>query len=51
MAIDGQIVPIKWRHDDLNSSFVFTLEDGTPVTLGVGHTYVAITSNTETQYS
>lgn len=51
LAIDGKIVPIKWSRQDVNSNFVFSLEDGTEVTLASGHTYVAITSNDDTQYS
>lgn len=41
-AINGQIVPINWSRDSLRSSYVYTLEDGTPLTLGVGTTYVAV---------
>lgn len=43
-AVDGQMVPIKWYHEDVNGPFSFTLEDGTPITLGVGSTYCAIVS-------
>jgi len=50
LAIDGKIVPIKWSREGLRTNFAYTLEDGTPVTLAAGHTYVAITSNTDTQY-
>lgn len=41
-AIGGQIVPIKWSRKDANSPFVFTNTDGTPLTLGVGTTYVGV---------
>ena len=41
-AVDGQIVPVKWHHEDVKGPFSFTLEDGTPITLGVGSTYCAI---------
>lgn len=41
-AIDGQIVPIKWSRDSLRDSYTYTLEDGTPLVLGVGSTYVAL---------
>lgn len=41
-AVDGKMVPIKWEHEDANGAFRFTLEDGTPITLGVGKTYCAI---------
>lgn len=47
-ATGGQIVPIKWSRADANSPFTFTLEDGTPVTLRVGTTYVGIASDTVT---
>ena len=43
-AVNGQIVPIKWSRAALTSPFVYTLEDGTPITLGVGTTYVAVAS-------
>ena len=42
LAIDGQIVPIKWHRDGLRSNFSYTLADGTPITLAAGTTYVAI---------
>lgn len=42
LAIGGEIVPIKWVRENLEDPFVYTLEDGTPVTLGVGHSYIAI---------
>ncbi len=41
-ACDGKIIPIKWERAKLEDSFKYTLEDGTPVTLGVGTSYVAI---------
>ena len=41
-AVDGQIIPVKWHHEDAKSPFQFTLEDGTPITLGIGSTYCAI---------
>lgn len=43
-ACDGQIVPIRWYRDSYRSSFTYTLEDGTPLTLGVGSTYVGISA-------
>ena len=43
-AVNGQIVPIKWSRASLTSPFVYTLEDGTPITLGVGTTYVGVSS-------
>ena len=39
---NGQMVPIKWRRAGLNEPFVYTLENGTPLTFGVGTTYIAI---------
>lgn len=48
LAIDGQIVPIQWARDGLRTSFTYTLEDGTPITLASGRTYVAIVGDTDT---
>ena len=42
LAIDGQIVPIKWSRDGLRSNFAYTLADGTPITLAAGTTYIAV---------
>ena len=42
LAVNGVLTTIKWSRADRNSPFVYTYEDGTPVTLGVGKTYVAI---------
>lgn len=39
---DGQIIPITWHRDTLRGSFSYTLEDGTPLTMGVGTTYIAV---------
>lgn len=44
LAIDGVIVPIKWSRESVDKPFVYTLADGTPVTLKAGKTYVAISS-------
>ena len=41
-ACDGQLVPIKWSRPSAYDPFTYTLEDGTPVTFGVGKTYIAI---------
>lgn len=43
-ACDGQIIPIKWTRDRLRGTFSYTLEDGTPLTLGTGQSYIAVTS-------
>lgn len=48
LAVNGEIVKIKWSRDALREQFVYTLEDGTPITLGVGTTYVAVASETST---
>lgn len=42
-ACDGKVVPIRWSRDGNYEPFVFTHEDGTPITLGVGRSYIAIT--------
>jgi hypothetical protein len=41
-ACDGRIVPILWSREAENAPYVFTLENGTPVTLGIGKTYLGI---------
>ena len=41
-ACGGQVIPIKWSRDSVYDPFTYTLEDGTPVTFGVGKTYIAI---------
>ena len=41
-AYGGKIVSIKWSRDSVYDPFTYTLEDGTPVTFGVGKTYIAI---------
>ena len=43
LACDGKIIPIRWSHDDYDEPFTYTLEDGTPLELGVGRTYIAVT--------
>lgn len=50
MAVDGKIVPILWSHDSYEAPFIYTLADGTPLELGVGRTYFAITGGAETSY-
>ena len=45
-ACDGKIIPIKWSRAAVDQPFSYTLEDGTPLTLGVGRTYVGIYGNT-----
>ena len=41
-ACDGKIVPIKWSRKKVSDNFSYTLADGTPITLGVGKSYVAV---------
>lgn len=41
-ACNGQAVPIKWVRADSADPFSFFLEDGTPITLGVGKTYLGV---------
>ncbi len=41
---DGVTVPIKWSHAGTGSSFKYTLEDGTPLELGIGKSYIAVVS-------
>lgn len=43
-AVNGKIVKIKWSREDVKKPFVYTLEDGTPITLGVGKSYIGISS-------
>lgn len=43
-ALDGKIVKIKWSRADVKEPFAYTFEDGTPITLGVGKSYIAISS-------
>ncbi len=40
-AINGEIVPIKWSREDVSSPYTYTLEDGSPLILNVGTTYIA----------
>ncbi len=44
-ACNGQMVPIVWTREKTSDPFTYTLEDGTPLTLGVGKTYIAIVPN------
>ncbi len=41
-ACNGKIIPIRWSHANEKDPIRYTLEDGTPLELGVGNTYVAI---------
>ena len=42
LARDGQYVAIKWHRASENDTFTYTLTDGTPVTFGVGKTFVSV---------
>ncbi len=39
----GKAVPIRWSREDRNSAFVYTMEDGTPLALGQGKSYLCVT--------
>ena len=41
-ACGGKIIPIKWSRGEATDPFVYTLEDGTPLELGVGTSYIAL---------
>lgn len=41
-ACNGQIVPIKWSRNKVTDNFAYTLADGTPLTLGVGTSYIGV---------
>jgi hypothetical protein len=41
-ACGGKLVPIKWSRENATAPFVYSLEDGTPLTLGIGKSYVAV---------
>lgn len=41
-ACGGQGIPIHWSKSDRESPMVYTTQDGTPLSLGRGHTYVNI---------
>ena len=40
----GKAAAIQWSREDRNSPFVYTLEDGTPLTLGQGKSYICLIS-------
>lgn len=41
-ACNGQMVSIKWSRASVNDPFTFTLENGDPLTFGVGTTYIGV---------
>jgi hypothetical protein len=44
-ACGGKLVKIQWSRAGENAPFVYTLADGTPLTQGIGKSYVAIIPN------
>ena len=44
-CVNGVAAPITWSRTDEDAQFVYTYLDGTPVTFGVGRTYIAIVRN------
>ena len=42
LAMNGQIVPILWSRESLRSPITYTHGDGTPISLSVGNSYVAV---------
>jgi len=41
-ACGGRTVPIRWSRSGDSAPFAYTLEDGTPLTLGIGKSYIAV---------
>ena len=41
-ACNGQMMKIKWSRPTESDPYTYTTENGTPITLGVGKTYIAI---------
>ena len=41
-ATEGKYVPINWYRESEDDNFHFTLEDGTPLKLNIGKTFVAV---------
>lgn len=39
---NGQLVNIKWSRNSATQPFTYTLENGTPITFGVGSTYIGV---------
>ncbi len=48
----GRSVPIRWSRADAQSPFTYSLADGTPLELGVGHSFIGIIgkSGTSVEY-
>lgn len=47
-ACGGKMVEINWSRSGSNEPYTYTLADGTPLTLGIGKTYVAVIYNNGT---
>lgn len=47
-ACGGKLIPIQWHHENAEDPFTFTLTDGTPLTQGVGNSYIGICPLTST---
>lgn len=47
-ACNGQMVKINWSRENVSEPFVYTLENGEPLTFGVGSTYCAIVPTNST---
>ena len=41
-ATNGKIVPIKWSRESVSDPYVYTLEDGSPLEMDVGNSYIAV---------
>ena len=41
-ACGGKMIPIRWSHEGEKEPISLTLTDGTPLTLGIGSSYIAI---------
>ena len=44
-ACNGEIIPILWERESEWDAFTYTMEDGTPLELNVGNTYVGFVPN------
>lgn len=44
-ACGGKLVPIRWIHENQADPLSFTLNNGAPLILGIGSTYVAVAPN------
>lgn len=43
-ACEGKLIPIQWSRESTKDPFTFTLEDGSPLVLSIGKTYMGITT-------